>query len=102
MKRLLWMHVGGRPRVCRGNGYACVQDLCQECFQLLLQRVVSILSTVVDVSLCVFPYLCVCFLPLSMQMLAETMAAVGFEQSVKSVVPLIGPLAEVRFSSSEE
>ena len=31
-----------------------------------------------------------------MQMLADTMAAVGFEQSVKSVVPLIGPLAEVR------
>lgn len=36
------------------------------------------------------------YLPLWTQMLAETMAAVGFEQSVKSVVPLIGPLAEVR------
>lgn len=31
----------------------------------------------------------------SVQMLAETVAAVGFEQTVKAVVPLLGPLAEV-------
>ena len=29
------------------------------------------------------------------QMLAETVKSVGFEQTVKSVVPLLGPLAAV-------
>lgn len=31
------------------------------------------------------------------QMLAETAAAVGFEETVKSIVPLLRPLAEVSF-----
>lgn len=31
----------------------------------------------------------------SAQMLAETVAAVGFEETIKSIVPLLGPLAAV-------
>lgn len=102
MTRVLWMRVGGRPRVGRGNGSVCVTKLpfsWSTCVQSLFNYCCEESCLC---SLLLLMYLCVYFLPLSMQMLAETMTAVGFEQSVKSVVPLIGPLAEVRFSSSEK
>ncbi len=52
---------------------------------------------------CRFPCLALSF-PFSrdgMQMLSETVAAVGFEQTVKEVVPLLAPLAEVGTDRSQ-